>query len=103
MAKVASGEETSARVACATLSRKHTSGEKRTPFSRCVVVAKKLADQPARDSSTINPRRPALADPRRDVVVIPGAAQMEEAHFRDELLPARVVEQRRDDLGAARW
>ena len=47
MAKVASGQETSARVACATLSRKHVKGKKGTPFTRCVVAAKKLADQPA--------------------------------------------------------
>ena len=47
MAKVASGEETSARAACAALGRKHVKGKKGTPFSRCVVAAKKLADQPA--------------------------------------------------------
>jgi hypothetical protein len=46
MAKVASGKETSARAACAPLSRKHT-GKKGTPFSRCVAAAKKLADRPA--------------------------------------------------------
>jgi hypothetical protein len=48
MAKVASGEETSARAACTTLRREHTAGKKGTPFSRCVVAAKKLADKLAR-------------------------------------------------------
>jgi len=48
MAKVASGDETSPRAACAALSHKHVAGgEKGTPFSRCVTAARKLADQPA--------------------------------------------------------
>lgn len=48
MAKVATGETTSARAACANLSRKHTAdGRRGTPFSRCVAAARKLADQPA--------------------------------------------------------
>ena len=48
MAKAATGEATSARAACAGLSRKHTAGEHGTPFSRCVAAAHKLANQSSR-------------------------------------------------------
>jgi hypothetical protein len=47
MAKVATGEETSPRAACATLSHKHKAGAQGTPFGRCVVAARRLAEQPA--------------------------------------------------------
>jgi hypothetical protein len=42
MAKLASGQTSSARAACSALSKKHVAGEKGTPFSRCVVAAAKL-------------------------------------------------------------
>jgi hypothetical protein len=51
MAKAASGQAKSARAACAGLSRKHATGEHGTPYSRCVVAANKLAEQPAKPAS----------------------------------------------------
>jgi hypothetical protein len=42
MAKLASGQTGSPRVACAALSKKHVAGEVGTPFSRCVVAGAKL-------------------------------------------------------------
>jgi hypothetical protein len=42
MAKLASGETTSAAKACASEKKKHVSGKKGTPFSRCLSAAAKL-------------------------------------------------------------
>jgi hypothetical protein len=42
MAKLASGQTSSPRAACALLSKKHVAGEIGTPFSRCVAAGAKL-------------------------------------------------------------
>lgn len=42
MAKLAHNNKMSARMACATLSKKHVAGQKGTPFSDCVKAAAKL-------------------------------------------------------------
>jgi hypothetical protein len=51
MAKLATGKTSSARTACAAESKKHVSGEKGTPFSRCVSAGAKLKADQADDSS----------------------------------------------------
>jgi hypothetical protein len=45
MAKLARGTTDSPREACKALSKKHTAGEKGTPFSRCAVEGAKLLRQ----------------------------------------------------------
>jgi hypothetical protein len=54
LAKLASGQTDSPKVACRTLSKKHVAGQKGTPFSQCVSAAAKLkSDQQAgADSKT---------------------------------------------------
>ena len=42
MAKLATGETTSAKTACKALSKKHVAGQKGTPYSQCIVAAAKL-------------------------------------------------------------
>ena len=42
LAKLANGNTTSPRTACAALSRKHVAGQQGTPFSQCVAAAAKL-------------------------------------------------------------
>jgi hypothetical protein len=42
LAKLANGNTTSPRTACAALSRKHVAGQHGTPFSQCVAAAAKL-------------------------------------------------------------
>jgi len=44
MAKLATGQTSSARTACKAESKKHVSGQKGTPFSQCVSAAAKLKD-----------------------------------------------------------
>jgi hypothetical protein len=45
MAKAAAGSSKSARAACQGMSKKHTKGTPRTPFSICVAGAAKLLRQ----------------------------------------------------------
>jgi hypothetical protein len=42
MAKLATGQTTSAKTACKTLSKKHVAGQKGTPYSQCIKAAAKL-------------------------------------------------------------
>jgi hypothetical protein len=49
MAKLARDETDSPRKACKDLSKKHTDGEKGTPFSRCVVEGAKLLKEQRAD------------------------------------------------------
>jgi hypothetical protein len=48
MAKLGSGKTSNPARACKGLSKKHTKGEKGTPFSRCVRAAAKLRSAPRR-------------------------------------------------------
>ena len=50
MAKIATGQTSSARAACKGESKKHVSGQKGTPFSQCVSAAAKLKADEASDS-----------------------------------------------------
>jgi hypothetical protein len=42
MAKLATGQTTSAKTACKALSKKHVAGQKGTPYSQCIKAAAKL-------------------------------------------------------------
>jgi hypothetical protein len=45
MAKLATGQTTSAKTACKPLSKKHVAGQKGTPYSQCIKAAAKLKQE----------------------------------------------------------